>query len=89
VISHTPWQEEELQEALVDWVITKDVSFANATLAELQGLLTRNWPSLLHALLSCASPMRPYILTSFEKRKRKVMKLLARSKIKISVSLDV
>jgi hypothetical protein len=44
---------------------------------------------LLHALPSCASLMRPYILTSFEKRKRKVMKLLARSKIKISVSLDV
>jgi hypothetical protein len=44
-------------------------------------------------LASCAVQLRqhqrPYILTSFEERKRKVMKLLAGSKRKTSVSLDV
>ena len=40
LVSHTPWQEEQLQAALIDWVILKDISFAVATSPELRGLLT-------------------------------------------------
>jgi hypothetical protein len=40
VISHSPWQEDSLQSALIDWVIAKDISFANATSVATQGLLT-------------------------------------------------
>lgn len=40
VVSHTPWQEEQLQEALVDWVITQDLSFQCATAPSTRGILT-------------------------------------------------
>jgi hypothetical protein len=29
-VFHTPWQEEELQEALIGWIVTRDVSFKTA-----------------------------------------------------------
>jgi hypothetical protein len=64
MISHTPWQEEALQSSLVDWVITRDVSFATATSPAFQGLLTWNRSTLLLALLSSKSTLRQYILTS-------------------------
>jgi hypothetical protein len=34
LVLHTPWQEEQLQAALIDWVILKDISFAVATSPE-------------------------------------------------------
>jgi hypothetical protein len=34
VISHSPWQEEALQSAVIDWLIVKDVSFRNASSSE-------------------------------------------------------
>jgi hypothetical protein len=40
VVSYSPWQEDALQSALVNWVIAKDVSFFNATLNMTRGLLT-------------------------------------------------
>jgi hypothetical protein len=40
MISHSPWQEEELQGALVDWVMLKDVSFSTAVSPAFRGLLT-------------------------------------------------
>jgi hypothetical protein len=40
IISHSPWQEQELQEALVDWVMLKDVSFCTAVSPAFRGLLT-------------------------------------------------
>ena len=42
VISHTPWQEESFQSAMVDWVILKDISFSDATSSGTRGLLTWN-----------------------------------------------
>jgi hypothetical protein len=42
VVSHSLWQEDALQSALVNWVIAKDVSFANAPSQMMHRLLTWN-----------------------------------------------
>jgi hypothetical protein len=34
VVSHSPWQEEASQSAVIDWLIIKDVSFRNAASSE-------------------------------------------------------
>jgi hypothetical protein len=39
-VSHTLWQEEELQEALIDWIVTRDVSFKTAVAPSTRGLLS-------------------------------------------------
>jgi hypothetical protein len=88
-ISHSPWQEEALQSALVDWVIIKDVSFSNAVSPALRGLLTWNCSSLLAALPNSVSTMRDYILSTLETRKAEIGVLLEASKSRISISVDV
>lgn len=47
IVTHTPWQEAEFQSALVNWVITRDVSFFNAISPATRGLLTWNQRDLL------------------------------------------
>jgi hypothetical protein len=89
MISHTPWQEEALQSSLVDWVITRDVSFATATSPAFRGLLTWNRSTLLPALPSSKSTLRQYILTSLEERKVEIWKLLAAARSRVSISVDV
>jgi hypothetical protein len=42
VVSYTPWQEDALQSALIDWVIAKNISFLNATSNMIRGLLSWN-----------------------------------------------
>jgi hypothetical protein len=89
VISHSPWQEDSLQSALIDWVIAKDVSFANATSAATRGLLTWNRSSLLHALPNSRSTMSEYVKTKLEERKVEVGELLRAASSKISISVDI
>lgn len=40
IVSHSLYQEEALQSAIIDWLIVKDVSFQNASPSEFQGLIT-------------------------------------------------
>jgi hypothetical protein len=89
VISHPPWQEDSLQSALIDWVIAKDVSFANATSAATQGLRTWNRSSLLHALPNSRSTMSEYVKAKLEDRKVEVGELLRAASSKISISVDI
>jgi hypothetical protein len=50
IIAHSPWQEDALQSALVDWVIMKDVGFAVPLFTATRGLLAWNRLPLLPAL---------------------------------------
>jgi hypothetical protein len=88
-ISHTPWQEDALQSALVDWVVVKDVSFANATSAKFRGLLTWNRSSLLSALPKSSSTIRQYIFSTLSSRRSEVAAILQAAKSRISVSVDI
>jgi len=89
MISHSPWQEEELQGALVDWVMLKDVSFSTAVSPAFRGLLTWNRSSLLAALPDSKSTMSSYVMKLVEKRKGEVKDMLAAAKSKISLSVDI
>jgi hypothetical protein len=89
ITSHSPWREEELQAALVDWVIARDVSFATATWTGTRGLLTWQRNSLLHALPNSASTMSAYVRNSLVDRKAEIASLLRLATSKISVSVDI
>lgn len=73
----------------MDWVIAKDVSFANATSAGFRGLLTWNRSALLVALPDTHRTMREYVLKSLKQRRSKVRKLLKSARSKISLSVDI
>jgi hypothetical protein len=88
-ISYTPWQEDALQSALVEWVVVKDVSFANATPAKFRGLLTWNRSSLLSALPKSSSTIRQYIFSTLSSRRSEVAAILQAAKSRISVSVDI
>jgi hypothetical protein len=89
MIAHSPWQEEALQSALVDWAIAKDVSFAVAVSPATRGLLMWNRTPLLPALPNSASTFQKYVLAALAERKDEVRELLRASKGKISISVDV
>ena len=89
VVSHSPWQEEALQSALIDWVIVKDVSFLVAVDATTRGLLTWNRSDLLPAIPASVSTIRSYILTTLEERRAEVSVMLQAGRGKISISVDV
>lgn len=87
--SHVPWQEEELQNAFIDWVIVKDVSFNVAISAETRGILTFNRLPLLAALPSSVTTMSQYVHTSLKERLEEVTMMLKAAPGKLSVSVDV
>jgi hypothetical protein len=89
VVSHSPWQEDALQSALVDWVIAKDVSFFNATSNMTRGLLTWNRSQLLAALPKSPSTMSSYVMKRCSERKVEVAAMLRASSSRISISIDV
>jgi len=89
VVSHSPWQEESLQSALIDWVITRDVSFQTAVAPATRGLLTWNRSSLLHALPNSSTTMTQYVLSTLKERRIEVRELLQAARSKISISVDV
>jgi len=89
LVSHTPWQEEQLQSALVDWVILKDVSFAVATSPELRGLLTWNRSDLLRALPASRSTIAEYVRSNLERRRDEIKTLVLAAHSKINISVDV
>jgi hypothetical protein len=89
IVSHTPWQEEALQSALIDWVIVRDISFSDATSPATRGLLTWNRSSLLAALPNSKSTIASYVHKKLEQRKDEVGQLLRASPGRISISVDV
>jgi hypothetical protein len=89
MIAHSPWQEDALQSALVDWVIMKDVGFAVPVFTATRGLLAWNRSPLLPALPNSASTFQRYVLTALAERKVEVRELLQASKGKISISVDM
>lgn len=89
LVSHTPWQEEQLQAALIDWVILKDISFAVATSPELRGLLTWNRSDLLKALPTSRSTIAEYTRSTLERRREEIKTLVTTAASKISISVDV
>ena len=89
VISHSPWQEEALQSAVIDWLIIKDVSFQNVASSEFRGLLTWNRSSLLHALPNSHNTVSQYVVNTAEQRMDEVGKLLRAATSKINLSVDV
>jgi len=89
ILSHTPWQEEQLQEALIDWVVVQDVSFENAAASSTRGLLTWNRSSLLSALPKSSTTIHNYVLRQYEQRIDEVQEVLQASVSKISVSVDI
>ena len=40
ITSYIPWEEDSFQAAVVDWTISRDLSFVDVTNASTQGLLT-------------------------------------------------
>ncbi|RYN48425.1 hypothetical protein AA0114_g7239 [Alternaria tenuissima] len=89
LVSHTPWQEEQLQAALIDWVILKDISFLVATSPELRGLLTWNRSDLLKALPTLTATIAEYTRVTLEERREEIKKLVTTARSKISISVDV
>lgn len=88
-IAHSPWQEEALQSALVDWAIVKDISFAVVVSVATRGLLTWNRSPLLPALPNSTTTFRKYVLAALAERKVEVRELLQAARGKISISVDV
>jgi hypothetical protein len=89
LVSHTPWQEEQLQAALIDWVILKDISFLVATSPELRGLLTWNRSDLLKALPTSTATIAEYTRVTLEEQREEIKKLVTTARSKISISVDV
>lgn len=89
LLSHTPWEEKELQAALIDWVILRDVSFNIATSTELRGLLTWNRTSLLKALPSSVSTITSYVRSTHALRMSEIKALLKTASSRLSISIDV
>lgn len=89
IVSHQPWQEEELQSAYIDWVIVNDVSFRIAAHESTRGSLTWNRISLLRALPSSPTTVSKYVVRKMRERKEEVIKLLRASESKISISCDM
>ena len=87
--SHKPYAEDKLQSAWVDWVISKDVSFATATSAATRALLTWNRSELLAAFPSSSSTLSGYLQTTLEMRKVEVEALVAGARSNITVSVDI
>ena len=83
--SHTPWEEKQLQNALVDWTITQDLSFLDVTLRATQGLLTWNKTTLLHTLPKSATALSDYIKKQLETRKSEVADLLESARSNITI----
>ena len=88
-VSHSPWQEEELLKAYVDWAILHDLSFLMATSAGTRGLLTWNRTELLRALPSSHNTLSGYVKKGLEERKEEIRKLLHAAQSKISISCDI
>ncbi|CAE7020025.1 hypothetical protein HRS9139_02657 [Pyrenophora teres f. teres] len=89
LVSHTPWEEKELQAALIDWVILRDVSFSIATSTELRGLLTWNRTGLLKALPTARSTITSYVRSTHARRMSEIKALLQAASSQLSVSIDV
>jgi hypothetical protein len=87
--SHTPWEEQQLQAALVDWVITQDLSFSDVVSPATRGLITWNKMSLLRALPNSVTTLSTYVKKRLEDRKSEVVSLLASAQSKISISVDM
>lgn len=88
-VSHTPWEEESLQTAVVDWTIMRDLSFHDVTSPSTQGLLTWNRANLLHALPNSHSTLSTYIKKLLHIRKAEVIEIIQSASSKVSVSVDV
>jgi hypothetical protein len=89
LVSHTPWQEEQLQAALINWVILKDISFVVAASPELWGLLTWNCSNLLKALPKSSTTIAEYTRSTLKRRKEEIKTLVTTAASKISISVDV
>jgi hypothetical protein len=87
--SHKPYNEDELQGALVDWVILKDISFLCATSSATRGLLTWNRAELLQALPSAPGTISQYVGKLLDVRKAEIKTILNTCRSKVAISVDV
>lgn len=87
--THTPWEEDKLQSALIDWAIVNDISFATATSHATRGLISWNRRNLLRALPNSPTTMASYVTNQLRLRQMEVSSLLEHARSKISVSVDV
>lgn len=87
--SQSPWQEDELLRAYVDWIISHDLSLRQATSPETRGLLTWNRPQLLKALPSHHTTLAKYIEEGLEERKLEIKELLRTASSTIALSVDI
>ena len=74
--SHTPWEEDEFQNSVVDWTITRDLSFGDVTCPSTRGLLTWNRTNLLYALPDSSTTLSDYIKKHYIKRKSEIYRLI-------------
>jgi hypothetical protein len=70
-------------------VITRDVCFANATLAATRGLLTWNRSSLLYVLPNSRSTISEYVKAKLEERTVKIGDLLCAGSSRFSISVKI
>jgi len=87
--SHKPYEEEDLQGAMVDWVISKDISFLCAASSATRALITWNRAELLGALPGNYNTIGTYIVKSLESRKTEIRVLLETARSKMAISADV
>ena len=75
-MSHTPWEEQQFQDSVIDWTIMRDLSFRDVTCPATRGLLTWNRTNLLNALPDSATTMSSYINKHYQTRKSEVRQLI-------------
>jgi hypothetical protein len=87
--SHKLYAEGELQAALIDWVISKDISFACASSAATRAILTWNRAELLEALPASHTTVSAYVSKSADSRIKEISVLLETARSKVAISADV
>jgi hypothetical protein len=88
-IAHTPWEEDKLQQAWLDWTIIQDQSFRNAVSPEVRSLLTWNRSQLLASLPKSATTLSDYVVITLASRKQEVRDLLTAAQSDITISCDI
>lgn len=86
---HTLWQEAEMQQAFIDWVIIQDQSFLYAASPQTRVMLSWNRIDLLAALPSSDTTISKYIKKTYGDRIEEITALMAMAPSKISLGTDI
>ena len=76
-VTHHPYEETELQAAIIDWVMIRDLSFSDPTASSTRGVLSWGRSALLHALPNSKSTLSNHVNKRLANRKLELTALVA------------